>query len=151
MTTTKTAGFTLVELLIVVAIIGIIAAVAVPNLLNAVDRAKQKRTMADMRSLAEGVEAYSVDFTIYPTASDISGLKIAIHPTHMRVFPGTDGWNNALVYDPGSTVGMGYTLRSTGKDGMVEGSPTGGATHEFDCDIVFSDGEFKQWPEGLQE
>lgn len=147
----KTAGFTLIELLIVVAIIGLIAAIAIPNLLNAIDKGKQKRTMADLRSLAEAVEAYSVDSTIYPTAADITALKNVVHPTYIRVYPATDGWNNAVVYTPGATAGMGYTLRSTGKDGVVEGSPSGGATHEFDCDIVFVDGQFTQWPEGIQQ
>ena len=50
MTKRNNKGFTLIELLIVVAIIGIIVAIAIPNLLNAIQRAKQKRTMGDMRT-----------------------------------------------------------------------------------------------------
>ena len=59
-------GFTLIELLIVVAIIGIIAAIAIPNLLNAINRGRQKRTMADMRSIATAVESYAVDHELLP-------------------------------------------------------------------------------------
>jgi prepilin-type N-terminal cleavage/methylation domain-containing protein len=58
-------AFTLIELLIVVAIIAILAAIAVPNFLEAQVRAKVSRAKADMRSLATGLEAYRVDSNRY--------------------------------------------------------------------------------------
>jgi general secretion pathway protein G len=146
----RASGFTLIELLIVVAILGLISAIAIPNLLNAVDQSKQKRTMADLRAMGEAVEAYAVDATIYPVASDLGALKPAIFPTYIKVWAGADAWANALVYQPSSTPGRGYTLRSTGKDGIVESSPAGGSVGDFDCDIIFTDGQFVQWPEGTQ-
>lgn len=60
------SGFTLIELLIVVAIIAILAAIAVPNFLEAQTRSKVSRAMADMRTLATGLEAYAVDNNVYP-------------------------------------------------------------------------------------
>jgi len=62
----KAFGFTLIELLIVVAIIAILAAIAVPNFLEAQIRGKFARAVADMRTLATGVEAYAVDNNHYP-------------------------------------------------------------------------------------
>ena len=59
-------AFTLIELLIVVAIIAILAAIAVPNFLEAQTRSKVARTQADMRSLATAVEAYRIDYHRYP-------------------------------------------------------------------------------------
>jgi prepilin-type N-terminal cleavage/methylation domain-containing protein len=60
-------AFTLIELLIVVAIIAILAAIAVPNFLEAQTRAKVSRTKSDQRTLATAIEAYRVDNNAGPT------------------------------------------------------------------------------------
>ncbi len=60
------AAFTLIELLIVVAIIAILAAIAVPNFLEAQVRAKMSRCAADMRTVRTGLESYRVDNNHYP-------------------------------------------------------------------------------------
>jgi len=60
-------AFTLIELLIVVAIIAILAAIAVPNFLEAQTRSKVSRFMADLRSSATAIEAYAVDHNKYVT------------------------------------------------------------------------------------
>lgn len=62
----KRAAFTLIELLIVVAIIGILAAIAVPNFLNAQVRAKLSRCAADLRTLALALDTYRLDNGTYP-------------------------------------------------------------------------------------
>ena len=61
----KNKAFTLIELLIVVAIIAILAAIAVPNFLEAQVRSKVSRTLADMRSIKTGLESYYVDNNSY--------------------------------------------------------------------------------------
>jgi len=62
----KLRAFTLIELLIVVAIIAVLAAIAVPNFLEAQVRSKNSRSVADLRTVATAMEAYAVDTGRYP-------------------------------------------------------------------------------------
>ncbi|MBZ0256402.1 prepilin-type N-terminal cleavage/methylation domain-containing protein [bacterium] len=59
-------AFTLIELLIVVAIIGILAAIAVPNFLNAMVRAKVSRSLSDIRSIGTALSLYNLDRNAFP-------------------------------------------------------------------------------------
>ena len=80
-------AFTLIELLIVVAIIAILAAIAVPNFLEAQTRSKVSRVKADMRSVATAMEAYAVDHNRYATPSDSDGGLIDNPPAAVDVSP----------------------------------------------------------------
>lgn len=148
----KERGFTLIELLIVVAIIGIIAAIAIPNLLNAINRGRQRRTMADIRSIGTALEAYSIDFNSYPkvaiASASVSGLQPYLEPTYIKRIPLNDGWNQAILAIT-SAAGDSYTLFSQAKGGQT-GTWTQGPKTDFADDIVFSNGQFFQWPEGQQ-
>ena len=62
----KESAFTLIELLIVVAIIAILAAVAVPNFMEAQVRAKVTRVKADLRAVKTAIETYRMDHNAYP-------------------------------------------------------------------------------------
>ncbi|MGC9327822.1 MAG: prepilin-type N-terminal cleavage/methylation domain-containing protein [Candidatus Hinthialibacter sp.] len=67
-------SFTLIELLIVVAIIGILAAIAVPNFMNAQVKAKVSRVQADFQAFSVALETYSLDSGRYPVVSNCGAV-----------------------------------------------------------------------------
>ncbi len=146
----KGKGFSLIELLIVVAIIGIIAAIAIPNLLSAMHKARQKRTMNDMKSLGSAIESVHTDCSAYPPVDGNLGTG-CVNPA--GIMPGLqkggwwfqaplicDGWRRALDYRGNSVTGGGtvnigdpvcltiwsnpwathYSLLSLGRDGVPD-------------------------------
>lgn len=112
----KIKGFTLIELLIVVAIIGIIAAIAIPNLLDAIERSRQKRSTAEIKSIAGALQAFSTDYGGYPNDNwngpidvvNAQGLadptftdaanSPAFTPDYIQALPVGDGWKTPYQY-----------------------------------------------------
>lgn len=161
-------GFTLIELLIVVAVIGVLAAIAIPNLLAALQRAKQKRSMSDMRNMATAWEARATDTQTF-TAAGAAGadftwpahelthteMRSLLHPTYFKNPPELDGWSMPFQFSADEALGSStgariYGIRSRGRDRTVDAALVPGPTTQFDCDIVYSNGGFVMFPEGVQ-
>jgi general secretion pathway protein G len=152
----RDSGFTLIELLVVVAIIAIVATIAIMNYLSSIERARQKRTMADIRSIAQAWESsnsekgnFGAAGLTFPTAVTHDELTTSLSPTYMRAIPKSDGWGRPLQFGADGKV---YAIRSAGRDGIYESDTyESGAGDNPDCDLVYSNGNFVRYPEIIQQ
>jgi len=138
-------GFTLIELLIVVAIIGILAAVTIPALATAIQKARQRATMADMRTIATVLHMYQNDAGQFPGTMTMAQLEAILVPYVTEVFPKQDAWRNSFSY---ASDGVSYySLESYGSDGLPGTDISLATRFNFDYDIVFVNGIFSASPD----
>ena len=121
------AAFTLVELLVVLAILGMLAALVGPQVLNQLGGAKSKSAAIQIRDFEQALELYKLDVGKFPNASD--GLDALVRePSSARGWNGPylkkdevplDPWGNAYEY---SVSGSQVEIVSLGADGRSGGS-----------------------------
>ena len=133
------SGFTLIEILIVVVILGILGAVVVPNILSRPDTARVQAAQTDLRALSQTLEIYRLDNFQYPSSEQ--GLESLVdRPSgfpapknwnpegYLKKLP-TDPWGSPYLYEK---TGSSYSLISLGADGQEGGEG-------FDADIRLND------------
>lgn len=144
--------FEYVILLPAVAVPGIVAAIAIPNLLTALQKGKQKATMGDMKSISLAIESYITDNYYAPQGRTMEDLTKKLQPFYIRRLPLKDGWGNNFKYFHGTgTQKKVYFIGSGGRDGIFKGWDQNGYyivrnIKDFNKDIIVANGVFKYGP-----
>jgi len=124
----RQAGFSLVELLVVLAIIGMIATMVTPQVLGYLGRARGDTARVQVKNIAQAVELYYLDLGSYPRAQQ--GLQALVQPTggtwrgpYLRDARGLiDPWNQPYLYRSPGAGGKPYEIYSLGSDMKVGGT-----------------------------
>ena len=110
------AGFTLIELMVVLVIIGVLAALIVPNVLDRADDARVTAARTDVNNLVQALKLYKLDNQRYPTAQQ--GLQaLKVKPTENPVPP---NWKPYLEKLPNDPWGRPYQYLNPGIKGEID-------------------------------
>ncbi|HQV79341.1 MAG: type II secretion system major pseudopilin GspG [Agitococcus sp.] len=121
-------GFTLIEVMVVVVILGILAAVIIPNVIGKDEQARRTLATTSLSNVANALEMYRLDNHKYPTTQE--GLEALVNKAaSAKVFPQggylkslpNDPWDNPIQYVSPGTGGKSYDLYSFASDGQEGG------------------------------
>jgi len=124
------AGYTLLEMLLVVAVLGTLAALVVPGMVGRTDQTRRTRALADLQTIAEGLHLYRLDAGRVPTTEQ--GLAALVERPSAPPVPAewnaggyldgvrADPWGTPYAYR--ATSEHAYRLASLGADGAAGGS-----------------------------
>lgn len=126
--TRRSAGFTLIEMLVVVLILAILAALIVPRVVNRTSDAKRAKAASDIATLSSLLQQYRVDNDNYPTSEQgLSALRVAPSdasnwrgPYTTKEIP-ADPWGNEYSYESPGPNGEDFMIISYGSDGAPGG------------------------------
>ena len=114
----KQKGFTLLEIMVVIVILGVLAAMVVPNLIGNKDKADVQKVKSDIIALENALDMYKLDNSVYPTTDQ--GLEALVTEPSASPAPRNyreDGYIKRLPQDP---WGNDYILNSPGEKGKID-------------------------------
>ena len=119
----RQSGFTLIEIMVVVIILGILVSLIAPNIFGVLDDAEITATRAQMRNIEVALDMYRMNHSRYPAPEE--GLEALLNPPdrergYIDNIP-KDSWNNEYIYRYPGENGE-YDLFSYGRDGQEGGS-----------------------------
>ena len=133
----RDAGFTLMEMLVVLVVIALIAAVAIPQIMGMLENAKTRAARIQLETVSQALKVYNLDNDGYPTTEQ--GLRALLEaPDGLDSWTGPylrreqqlrDPWGRALTYQS-PAQGKAYVLKTLGADGAV-----GGRGEDRDVDV----------------
>jgi len=121
-------GFTLIELMIVIVILGLLATVIVPRILNRPEQARRVKAKIDIANIGSALALFKTDTGRFPTTSE--GLEVLVSNPGIKGYSSDgyldkmplDPWGNKYVYISPGVHNKDYDLQSYGKDGEQGGT-----------------------------